>query len=276
MRDDGLEPTENKPLAGRSVVVTRAQEQAGELVAHLSRMGAEVLLLPAVEFVPAEGPELDDALQELQTFDWVLLTSQNAVRFVAGRLREIGAVAEPGDAGKPRFAAVGPATARAAAEAGLRVDHVASRALGDVLARDLAAQMCRKRVLLPRSDRARADLPAALRAAGAAVVEVVAYRTLTAAPGDPGVLQRIERGEVDVISFASPSAFYSLLDALGAPVLRRVVTTTALASLGPVTTAAIREAGLPVAMQADEASAAGLAAALARHFSNPTRTGANV
>jgi len=256
----------SKPLAGRRVVVTRAREQAGELIRRLEELGAEVLLKPSVAFAePEEISGLDRALRSLDTFHWVVFTSQNAVRFVCRRCRALGIEWSQGVA-RPRVAAVGPATAAAAREEGLPADRVASRHSGEALVQELGKQIVGSRVFLPRSDRARPALPGALRAAGAEVVEVVAYRTVAPGGGEDAVLEKIQSGEVDVIAFASPSAFHHLRAELGGEAMSLISGRVAFAAIGPVTAKALREAGLPVEIEAGESTAAGLARAIAGYF----------
>src|SRR5579872_3763275 len=110
-----------KPLSGKRIVVTRAPEQAQGMVHELQRFGAEVLLLPLIAFEsPRDSRPLDMALHELSGFDWILFTSQNAVRFVARRLEQLGLKQIT-----PRIAAVGPATAEVARQRGFPVDYIA-------------------------------------------------------------------------------------------------------------------------------------------------------
>lgn len=264
-------PGEDKPLARRRVVVTRSAEQASELAERLATLGAEVLLLPLVEFHPPRdtGP-LDRALRELDAFDWLLLTSQNAVRFVAERGRklhvDLPAKLAAGCA-RPKVAVVGHMTEKAALQQAWRVDRVSTGHGASDLAHELAGEMAGRRVLLPRSDRAGARLPQALAAAGARPIERIAYHTVTTASIDPEILSRLERGEVDVVSFASPSAFLALGERVGAETMRRLAATARLAAIGPTTAAAIRHAGYEVSIEAEVSTAAGLAAAIATYFS---------
>lgn len=254
------------PLVGKRVVVTRAPEQARELIVELEALGAEVLALPTVSFAPPEDwAPPDEALRALGRFDWVILTSQNAVRYFCQRCGELG-VPLAGKAGKPQYAAVGPATARAAEDNGLRVIHTATGFRGADLAREMAQELTGKCVLLPRSDRARPDLPAALRAAGADVVDVIAYRTLSPAPADGRVMKRVREGAVDVLTFASPSAFHHLSEELGTERLRELAQSVAFAAIGPVTAHTIREVGLPVAIESAESTAGGLVKAMVGYF----------
>ncbi len=126
-----------EPLAGKRVVVTRAPEQSQELIDALENLGAEVLLMPTVSFAPPEdSTELDAAMKNKKDFDWILFTSQNAVRFVFLRACELSHV-QPVQALRPKVAAVGWATAQAAKNLDLRVDYVAQTQTGESLAAEL-------------------------------------------------------------------------------------------------------------------------------------------
>lgn len=253
------------PLSGKRIVITRAIEQARDLKERLEKLGATVLLLPAVSFsTPADTAELDRAIRSLSSFDWILFTSANAVRFFASRRRELGGVW--GEKTGPRCAAVGPATASAAAAEGFSIDYVAKEFLGTSLAREMSGGLAGKRVLLPRSERAGRDLPNALAAAGAKVTEVVAYHTGGVGAAEPGVIDAVRAGDVDVVSFFSPSAVQNLRGELGAEIVSLLSARAALAAVGPVTAAALRQAGLPVTIQAAEATADSMATAILKHF----------
>jgi uroporphyrinogen-III synthase len=256
-----------RPLEGKRIVVTRAVEQSRDLMARLENMGAIVLLFPAVSFSePSDTAELDRAIRSLAEYDWILFTSANAVRFFAGRCRKLGV--EPGQEGNYLCAAVGPATASAVAAEGFSVDHVAQEFLGSALVRELSASLAGKKILLPRSERARPDLPNALKAVGAEVTEVVAYHTGGVGVIEPEVMQAIREAQVDVISFFSPSAIENMRGELGEEVLSHLGARAALAAVGPVTAAALRSAGLPVAIEAPLATAESMAAAIANYFSS--------
>ncbi len=254
-------------------MVTRTVEHARALMTRLESLGATVLLFPAVSFSEAsDTADLDRVIRSLGEFDWILFTSANAARFFSGRCRKLGV--EPRQDGGYRCAAVGPATASAVAAEGFSVDHVAQEFLGAALARELSESMAGKKIVLPRSDRARHDLPDALRAAGAEVTDVVAYHTGGVGAIDPGVMRAIREAQVDVISFFSPSAIENMRGELGAEVLSRLGEKAALAAVGPVTAAALRNAGLPVAIEAPLATAESMAAAIEKYFS--TQAGSKV
>jgi uroporphyrinogen III methyltransferase / synthase len=274
---------ENKPLAGKSVVVTRAPEQARELVTALEELGAEVLPLPMVSFAdPADMQMLDAALRALDRIDWILLTSENAARYFAKRARALGI--EPAKLRNgTKVAVVGPATGTAAKEEGFPIGYSANKHRGESLAEEMRAELAGKRILLPRSDLATDDLPRLLREFAGQVIEAVAYRTVgpgaetpaaggrirgTEEPADPAAetMRRIRNSEIDVLTFASPSAFHNFAELIGAEALRAISESAKIAAIGPTTARAVRDDGYAVAIEAEEATSRSLAVAIAAHF----------
>ncbi len=260
---DALAWYERQPLFGRRVLVTRAPEQATDLVAALANAGAEAVLAPLVRLAPPDDPSaLDAALDRLDGYDAIVFTSANAVRFTAQRAHERGIALAMGTA---RVVCVGPATAQAALDAGLPV-HRAPPARYDaeaVLAQLLADGDVRgKRFLVPHSDLAREVLPDGLRTAGAHVDAVVAYRNEPADVDRDWLRGELTEGRLDVLTFASPSAarrFCALLDAPARDAAARCT----VAAIGPVTARALAAAGLPAQVVAQSATAAGLVEELA-------------
>lgn len=257
---------ERRPLFGRRVLVTRSEEQAGALMEALRGAGAEPVALPLLRIVACEDTrDLDRALGGLAGTDVLLFTSANAVRLFAERAaaRGVGLAREG-----LRIACVGPATAEAAAAAGLAV-HVVPFARFDaeglLEALDAWLAPAGRRFLLPRSASARDVLPEGLRARGASVDVVDLYRP-DPAPVDPGWLRaELAAGRLDALTFTSPSTvrhFCALLDAPARAAAQRAV----VAAIGPVTAAALREAGLAPQVVAPRAGGATLVDALAAHF----------
>lgn len=260
--------TPSRPLAGKRIIVTRAREQSNDFVHSLQKLGAEVLLMPTVSFAPPDDwTPLDTALREFARFDWILFTSQNAVGFFCRRWRELGLDAGLFQLPKPLVAAVGPATAQAASENGLRVDYIAKSSTGAALATEMRNALGGKSVLLPRSNRADDRLPDSLCADGAFVTEVVAYRTSAPESFDPDILARLRLAEIDAISFASPSAFHNLSRFLdSSDELVSLSQRVPFAAIGPTTARALRGAGIRVAIEAVEPSAACLADAISKYY----------
>jgi uroporphyrinogen-III synthase len=236
------------------------------LAARLADLGATVISLPTIAFAePLDNAPLDAAIAALSTFHWILFTSANAAHFFARRCRARGVELKMVQSrAQPIFvAAVGPATSEAAAAEGFMVGHMAEEFQGVELARELSGEVFGRKVLLPRSDQASEDLPAALRQAGAYVTDVIAYRTVSCDAASPEAVSAIRSGAADVVSFFSSSAFHSLAEKIGVDTLRRAP----IAAIGPVTAAAIREAGLPVAIEAPQATTESFVAALMDYFS---------
>ncbi len=230
-------------------------------------MGAEVLLLPTVSFgPPGDWTALDSALRKIAEFDWLLFTSENAVRFFCGRCREVGIRPEELASSKIKVGAVGPATAKAAEHEGMRVEYTAKEHSGEGLVNELRAELRGKKVLLPRSDRADDRLPKALRNAGAIVDEAVAYRTMPPTEFDANVMAQLRQAEVDAIVFASPSAFNNLCDALSAAELAELSVHIEFAAIGPTTARALRGSGVTVGIETKESTSVGLATAIANHY----------
>jgi uroporphyrinogen-III synthase len=246
-------------LAGWRVLVTRQTEQARGLADALAAEGAAVVEVPLIEIAPPEDTHaLDAAVAAAAGDDWVVFTSANAVRAFADAVRRTG-----GRAALPaRVASVGPATTDEIGRCFPR-SAVALSPESDFRAEGLAAAfrtiaLAGRRVLLPLSSKARGTLPAALRAQGAEVTTVVAYRTVT--PADAGVRigEALARG-IDVVTFASPSAVEGFADA--SPDRKAW---PPVAVIGPVTEAAARGRGFDVRAVADAAGAGGLVEALSR------------
>jgi len=260
-----LNTVKSRTLEGRRIVITRAPEQSNELRARLEELGAEVASLPLVRFLESKDTaDLDRAIRSLDTFDWIIFTSANAVTFFLGRCRAVGCWP---NMGRTKVAAVGSATRLAAEKEGLAISLVPAEFNGAGLAAELSGVISGKSVLLPRGDRASEELPLMLRRAGATVREVVAYVTAGPEALDRSLLDAIRDGLVDAVTFFSPSAFHEFQKLMGPDLLVKYDSRLALAAVGPVTAGAIRGAGLPVAIEADEATTTSLVAGLERHFS---------
>jgi len=261
-----LEKSE-KMLEGRRVVVTRARRHAGELVQALEVLGAEVLLLPMIEAsLPETWEPLDRALKQLSQFDAVVFVSKIAVNETYKRAQRLRLADELRGPSVGLIAAVGPGTAQAATEHGLRVGHVATDRTGEGLARELGDKLAGRRVLMPRGNRGDERLPNALREAGANVTEVVVYKTVLPETPDPVILSRIRSGDVDAIVFASPSALTNLSEFIEARELAALSSDTQFAAIGPTTAKALRNAGIRVEIEASEPTTAGLVEAIANYY----------
>lgn len=258
------------PLARRRVLVTRPRAQSGPLVARLRALGAEAIAVPTIGIAgPRAGGPLDAALRRLADYDWVVVTSANGARACRVRARALGAdLRGP----RPRWAAVGPATARALRAAGVAVAMMPSRFLTEAIAEEVPVA-AGDRVLLPRTEAAPPGLAQALRRRGAVVDEVVAYRTVIAPPRSrPRLHAAIHRG-VDAVVLTSPSTVHGLVRLLGDR--RGALGRAAIACIGPVTATAAIEEGLRPAVVAGEHTVDGLLDALVAHYTARPRGGSH-
>ncbi|MDR5684137.1 MAG: uroporphyrinogen-III synthase [Armatimonadota bacterium] len=249
------------PLSGQRILITRPAHQADDLVRRLTDAGAEAVVVPAIRIVPpASYGDLDRALQRLDTYDWVVFTSQNAVDAVFDRLTAAGRDASA--LGGTRVAAVGDATAAALERRGiavaLRPDDFTADGLLQAFGRHPVASV---RVLVPQAAEGREGLVEGLRSRGAVVDVVEAYRT-EPAYNEASRLQRVLEDGVDAVVFASPSAVRGTLELAGVDALEGV----ACVCIGPVTARAARAAGLEVAAVADPHTDEGIVAAILRLF----------
>jgi len=263
------------PLAGRRVLVTRAADQAGELCEALARLGAEPVLRPLIGIEACGGPEVEAALDRLADFDGVVFASANAVRALARRARASGR-AERWTRTPCRVYCVGPATARAALDAGLRIDLALPRGAGaDELLAELARResLAGRRLLLPRSDIGRRVLPDGLRAAGAEVEELVVYRTVRPHVDAAALQRELCEGGLDAVTLTSPSAVRHLVQDLS-PVARRALSDLALVAIGQTTADALAREGLPADAVAEGSDVESLCEAVVEALAaRPPRSG---
>jgi uroporphyrinogen III methyltransferase/synthase len=252
---------EARPLFGRTVVVTRSRTQASGLAEGLTRLGARVLSLPTIAIEPPDSPgPLGTAVDALAEFDWLAFTSVNGVERLFAALARAG-----GDSRRLahcRVAAVGPATVAALRERGIVADLVPARATSVALSEALREQvdMTGLRVLLPGADIAPPELPDSLRAAGAVVTEVVAYRTVPVEP-DPEVVAALRAGEVQVVTFTSSSTVRNYVAGVR-QTLGGLPPNIVYASIGPETSRTAAAEGIRIAIEAAEHTVPGLLAAL--------------
>jgi uroporphyrinogen-III synthase len=258
------------PLAGRRIAITRAGAQAEELAAKLRALGAEPLICPTIAYAPPldMGP-LDAALSRLSSYHWLIVTSAQAVRALFERMGALGL--EAGALAGLRIGAVGPATARELGRHGASVgftprEYAAAGMLAEI------GEVAGQRFLLPAADIARDTLADGLRAHGAIVDIVVAYRTVPG-PGGPRLAALLRSGALDAITFTSSSTVRYLLAALEQAGLahaeaRSRLSATAVVCIGPATAGFARQEGLRVAAEAREATADSMIEALVQLYAS--------
>jgi len=261
-----------RPLEGRTIVVTRARAQAQRFVQLLEAAGARVLQAPTIVIEPPASWELlDTALAALESFTWVVFTSVNGVAMVNRRLTARGlawaAIA------RKRVAAIGPATAEALAEHGVRVELVPAEYRAEALVEGLRRVVGPgDRVLLPRAKETRDVLVVELRRLGVAVTEVPAYQTRRVEEGVVRLREALASGSVDAVTFTSSSTARNFAEQFSDDERSAWRGRIAVASIGPITAATAAEYGLSTDVMPSEYTIPALARALADYFSRAPKS----
>lgn len=256
-RRDQLAWLERRPLHGRSVLVTRARAQASALAADLAELGATVIELPVIRIESKiDSAEVRAAVRSIAENALLCLSSPNGVHLLFEALAAAGLDARA--LGACAVAAIGPGTARALAEHGITADIVGERFIAEAMVESLASFEVRGRgVLIARAAEARDVLPEALRQRGAEVAVIALYETLLE-EADPETIDAARAA--DYVTFTSASTVANLVAALG----ERHHLSARVISIGPITSAAAREAGLEVSAEAERHDIEGLLQALLR------------
>jgi len=241
------------------VLVTRSREQAGTLADALLAIGAEPVYLPVIKIMPVKDcPELDGAIQELECYDWLVLTSANAVRVVFDRMGDLGIQNLPGNL---RTAVIGPSTAAVLEERGFSPDFMPGEYIAEAVVTGLG-ELKGRQVLLPTADIASDTLPGAIQAADGIPHVITVYHTLPAEP-DPEGLEALRIG-VDVITFTSGSTarnFYRMVEGAGINPLS-LPGKPRIACIGPKTKAEAERIGFRVDIQPEQYTTRGLVEAI--------------
>lgn len=255
---------ERLPLFGKRIAITRAREQAEVLREALEELGAKVVEIPTIEIrPPASWQPLDQAIERLDSFDYLLVTSANGARNFLSRLMASGRDVRALKGIK--IGAIGPATAAEFAKAGVRVDFVPQRHQAEGLLEVLAGQELRgKAFLIPRAKVARDVVPRVLAEQGAGVEVVEAYQTVPPAYG-PQELSRLLKP--DLITFTSSSTASNFVQLVRGSRISETLLGVAMASIGPITSDTLRKLGLRVAVEASESTIPGLVRAIQEYFS---------
>ena len=252
-------------LTHKRILITRTRKQASELATQLEALGAVPIAIPTIEIVPPETyASLDAALTRLESFDWLLFTSINAVEVFHQRVT--ASQSKPTDK-LPRIAVIGPATARAVQGIGFAVDLVPPKYIAESLAEALTPHASGAKILLVRASEARDYLPETLTTAGAHVTIAEAYRNQIPLDSISALQQLFSdpRNYPDAITFTSASTVRNLVALLEAANLI-LPGNIVLISIGPITSQALRDQGFEPAAEASEPSIPALIEALATVF----------
>jgi uroporphyrinogen-III synthase len=262
-------------LSGIRVLVGRARHQAGALSTELRNRGAIVIEIPFIEIrKPKSFKPLDAALKSLSTYDWLVLTSVNGVEAMWERLDKLRLPAS--NLTGLRVAAIGPATKKAIEQRGMRVDVVPNEYVAESVVRSLKSKVRGKRVLLVRAKVARDVIPRELRKAGAHVDVVEAYETVVPKSSRTRLRAALKNPQKrpHVVTFTSSSTVRNFVELLGAKseARRKQLAGIRMASIGPVTSATLREFGLPVDIAAKQFTIPGLIEAIVGAVAGRTKS----
>ena len=265
-------PVDQRPLEGRTIVITRARAQAQRFAQLLEAAGARVLQAPTIVIEPPASWELlDTALGALESFTWVVFTSVNGVAMVDRRLSARGLAWTA--ISRKRVAAIGPATAEALAEHGVRVELVPTEYRAEGLVEGLRRVLGPgDRVLLPRAKETRDVLVVELRRLGVAVTEVPAYQTRRIEDGVARLREALASGSVDAVTFTSSSTARNFAEQFSDDERSAWRGRIAVASIGPITAATAAEYGLSTDVMPSEYTIPALARALADYFARAPRS----
>ena len=257
---------EQKSLFGKTVVVTRAREQASNLVECLQELGAECLEVPTIEIMPPEDwTPVDKSIDNLDTYDWIVFSSVNGVHFFLERLftngKDIRGLKDV------KLCAVGPATAKELERFGLRTDIIPETYRAESIIEEFKKQdMTGKRVLVPRPQEARPVVPVELRKMGAIVEEVVAYYTKPVCHNLEELKELLQEKEIDLVTFTSSSTVKNFRKLFTEEQTRELLSDVPVATIGPITADTAKELGFKVAITPDEYTIDGLCDAIERYY----------
>ena len=255
-----------KPFKGRRIVITRARKQAGGLAQRIEALGGEVIEFPTIEIQPpASFANLDRAVHTINAYEWIIFTSVNSVEPFLERLRLSEKTVS--DLRHAQIVAIGAETAKRLSAAGVAVAVIPSRYQAEGILESLEPSvLVGKHVLIPRAAKARNILPETLRQWGATVDVVEAYCTVAPAFDGATIRQRLQQGDIDMITFTSSSTVSNFVQLCGNPSLAALVGATAIASIGPITAQTIEEFGGRASVMAREFTIDGLIVAMIEHF----------
>ncbi len=260
---------EKRALFGKRIVVTRTREQASELVAQLNENGASCLEYSTIHIEGVEDYQiLDNSLNNITTYDWILFTSLNAVTYFFKRLFDLGL--DSRNLGGPKIGVVGKTTAEELLKYGLKADLIPKEFTGEGLAQSLLEQDIKDcKILLPRATKAREILPDTLNKNGAEVTIAPVYQNLPPKGRKHELRDQLENGEIDLLTFTSSSTvtnFLSMVDAQSQQELHQLLNKVAIAAIGPVTAKTVIESGLQVDIQPERYTIVDMVASIVSYY----------
>jgi uroporphyrinogen III methyltransferase/synthase len=244
---------ERAPLFGKRIIVTRARAQASDLADGLRLLGCSIYEFPTIRIAPSEKKDLAAAVIRLAAgdFDWVVLTSVNGIDALFAEMNRQGLDARRF---KARVAAIGSATARRLSEHGITADLIPPEYVAESIVEALqkVGEIAGRKFLLARADIARSELPAALQKLGGEVIDAEAYQTILETDGQEDALAALEKDQIDAVTFTSASTARNFAQILGAERLAKLIASQRVEflSIGPITSKAMTDCGIPIHAEA--------------------------
>ncbi|HVP80063.1 MAG TPA: uroporphyrinogen-III synthase [Thermodesulfobacteriota bacterium] len=265
-----------KSLSGKRILITRARGQSGDFAARLKKAGAEVVEFPTIEIVPPlHWREVDGAINQVKSYDWIIFTSANGVDFFWQRMMERGRPLRLPSSLK--VCAIGPATADRLKKKRVPVHYVPKEFIAESILEGFEKMVVQgKRILLARAKKARDILPKGLKKMGAEVDVVAVYRTIRPRGGSKRLKEVLAEGKIDVIAFTSSSTVNHFAELLKKEDLKKVLKRIAIACIGPVTARTAKEWGLQVKIQPKQYTIPALTRAIAESFPPPSLSSKSV
>ncbi|MBU3981779.1 MAG: uroporphyrinogen-III synthase, partial [Proteobacteria bacterium] len=262
---------ETRPLMGKRIVVTRAREQASDLIKLLSDLGADCLECPTIKVVPPDDwKPLDTAIENISSYDWLVFTSVNGVNFFFERLFAKGKDARA--LGKLNTAAIGPATERRLFNFGLKSDIVPKNYIAESIVEAFKDEDVKgKKILLPRAKDARPILPVELTKMGATVDEIISYYTKEVPDSATLLLKQLKEDAIDLITFTSSSTVKNFKALLPDNIFETQLKDITVACIGPITAETARDLGFDVNIVADSFTIPGLCEAILDYYRFPDK-----
>lgn len=257
---------EEKPLFGKRILVTRARSQASVLAEKIETLGGEPWEFPTIEIVePDDFTPLDNAIAEIESYDWLIFTSVNGVQAFMNRMRRLRK--DIRNLNNIKIVAIGPKTREEIEKYGIFCEFMPEEFVAEAIIEVFRGEEIKgKKVLLPRADIARKVLPDTLRSMGANVNEVTAYRTVVGEGNTGELLKMLEERRIHVLTFTSSSTVKNFVKKLGSANISGLLQGVAVACIGPITSATARELGLNVDIEATEYTIDGLIDAILKYF----------
>jgi uroporphyrinogen III methyltransferase/synthase len=259
--------SDQSPLEGRTILITRSRSQAAGFRESLERAGARVLEVPAIEIRPRMSPQLDQAILQLESYDWLFFTSANAAAIFADQVAHLRPEFSPERLERPRLCAIGPATSEKIRAYRYRVDLVPrvfqAEGVVDEFVELQQGRLEGVRILLPRAAQAREILPEELKRHGAIVDLIPVYDTVLPEGTAHSMQELLQQVKIDMISFTSSSTVRNFVQAAGTEVdLSRFQ----YAAIGPITAATAKEYGLAITVLPTRWTVPDLAQAIIEYF----------